>query len=138
MKLVKDKTIRHYELTYLISASATETEQQALQAGVAKLISKHGGEIVRTEVWGKRSLAYVIKMHGQSHTEAIYVHTVITLLPAKINALIADLHFSEKLIRHLLVLVDANAPEATTSEQIASATPVVEVPVMEERHHSRY
>src|SRR5512142_2236937 len=53
-------TPRQYELVYLVSPEASEQEVTDLHAQVEAIIARIGGELVKTENWGRRKLAYEI------------------------------------------------------------------------------
>lgn len=102
---------RSYELTYLLPVGFTDTELNKLKAGIQALIEKHQGKVTATEEWGKNKLAYAIKHGGKMHAEAVYVHTVFTGDPGRVQALDRDMFLQPQVIRHLLVLAQA-APKA--------------------------
>lgn len=60
----EEKTINtpHYELLYIVSNKFTEDELKPIIAKVHKLIEKNGGVITYQEEWGKKKLAYPIKL----------------------------------------------------------------------------
>ena len=57
--------MRTYEALYIIAPNLDDDAIQAVVAGVENLITSNGGTIVRSEVWGRRKLAYEIKKHGE-------------------------------------------------------------------------
>ena len=62
-------------------------------------VSARGGEVVNTNHWGRRRLAYPIR----SHLEGNYVVSQIRLDPAEVSALENGLNISEDVLRHLVV-----------------------------------
>lgn len=95
---------RTYELTYLVPATITDAEVSKIKDSVAALVKKHKGEVVTTEEWGKKKLAYRIKHGGTVHTEAHYVHLVLHFSTDKVSAFEKDVYLMTSLLRHLLVL----------------------------------
>jgi small subunit ribosomal protein S6 len=53
--------MRHYETLYLLNPDLPEDEYKAETAKFIEIIEKNKGEFIKTEEWGKRSLAYDIK-----------------------------------------------------------------------------
>ena len=106
MKIAQSDIKRVYELTYLVPATFTETEVSAVEASVAKLISKYKGEAKDTQKWGKRELAYAIKKEGKIHQEAVYLHTQIVFEPAQVQEFEKELYLNDSIIRHLVVVAD--------------------------------
>ena len=52
--------MNQYEVLYMITPELEEEANRAVQDKFAKIITDNGGEITKTDVWGKRHLAYAI------------------------------------------------------------------------------
>ncbi len=52
--------MRDYEVMYIIKPNFEEEEYAAFVEKFNALIQSNGGEVVKTDVWGKRRLAYEI------------------------------------------------------------------------------
>jgi len=99
---VEDRTLRDYELVYILSP---QLEAEALDAAIAKVnqnITGKGGSIASEDRWGKRKLAYPIK-HFQ---EGTYVLLKFKMKPAFSKELETNLKITEEVLRHLLVKVE--------------------------------
>lgn len=59
--------MRGYELCLIIQPGAGEEEIDTILNGLQELISKHSGEILKTEKWGKRNLKYPIKKQSKGN-----------------------------------------------------------------------
>lgn len=94
--------MRTYEALYIISATLEDDAIQTIATDVANLITNSGGEIVRSEHWGRRKLAYEVKKQA----DGFFVLLRFTASPEFIAKL--DLHFklSETIIRHMIVHFD--------------------------------
>jgi small subunit ribosomal protein S6 len=53
--------MRHYETLYLLTPDLAEEEYKAEIAKFIDIIEKNSGDFIKTEEWGKRSLAYDVK-----------------------------------------------------------------------------
>lgn len=53
--------LKTYEALYIVNPTLEDGDIQAIAAETEALVSKHGGVIVRSENWGKRKLAYLVK-----------------------------------------------------------------------------
>ncbi len=95
-------TPRQYELTYILSPTATEQEITDLHGQVEATIGRFEGQLVRTENWGRRKLAYEIK----HHKEGVYVLEVINGSGELMKELDRRLLLNEQVLRHLAVRVD--------------------------------
>lgn len=121
MKLVADVQPRQYELTYLLPASYTEAELASFNESIAELVTKYKGSVDSQENWGKKDMAYTIKKGGKRHSEAHYVHLVMTLPATKINEFERDVYLNEKIVRHLLVVAEEVKKSAPKSEGVKTA-----------------
>jgi small subunit ribosomal protein S6 len=104
MAITPQTLVREYELTYLIGSGYTTAEMNSFQDEMIALIGKQGGEIITTQDWGKKPLAYSIKKDGKTYTEAVYSQLVIKLPPAKVQALSQSVELKRQILRSLLVL----------------------------------
>ena len=90
--------MRKYEVMYIIRP---ETEQEAIQALVDKFngIINNGGEVTKTDVLGKRRLAYEI----EKIRDGIYVLVHFTATTEVINELDRVIKITDDVIRFLIV-----------------------------------
>ena len=93
---------RQYELVYLVSPEATEVQIQGLHTQVEEIVGRMGGQLDRTENWGRRKLAYEIG----PHKEATYVLDVISGAGDLMKELDRRLRVSDQVLRHLIVRID--------------------------------
>ena len=95
--------MREYEL---ILITHPELEEAAFTEVINKVqgwITEAGGEIVKTELWGKRRLAYPIR----KLTEGYYVFMNTKMDPSFGITLERNLRFLEPVMRFLVVAKDA-------------------------------
>ena len=64
---------RKYELVYIVSPDATDDQVTDLHKQVEAIVQRIGGELEKSDNWGRRKLAYPIGRHK----EGIYVLDVI-------------------------------------------------------------
>jgi small subunit ribosomal protein S6 len=93
---------RRYELVYVVSPEASDDQVADLHAQVEAIVQRMGGQIERTENWGRRRLAYEINRHK----EATYVLEVIMGGGELMKEIDRRLKVSDHVIRHLVVRVD--------------------------------
>jgi small subunit ribosomal protein S6 len=94
--------VRQYELVYIAPAEATEEVLAELHAQVVAVVERFGGNIEKTENWGRRRLAYEIA--GQR--EGVYVLELINGPAALTAELDRRLRVFDAVIRHMIVRVD--------------------------------
>src|SRR5918994_2136517 len=93
---------RKYELVYIVSPEATDEQVNDLHAQVEAIVQRIGGELEKTENWGRRKLAYEIGRHK----EGTYVLETINGTGELMKEIDRRLKVSDLVIRHLVVRVD--------------------------------
>jgi small subunit ribosomal protein S6 len=94
--------LRNYELMVIVNP---ELEEEALNASIAKLagwITANQGEVVKTDIWGRRRLAYSIK--GQRDGQ--YVVFRYNMDPKGSVPLERNLKLAEEIVRYMVVNLD--------------------------------
>jgi small subunit ribosomal protein S6 len=94
---------RKYELVYVVSPDVGDDQVSAVHEQVQAIVARFGGEIERTDTWGRRKLAYEIA----HHKEGTYVLEVINGggdLMKEIDRRLKVV--TDTVIRHLIVRVD--------------------------------
>lgn len=93
---------RKYELVYVVSPDATEEQVTDLHTQVEAIVQRMGGQIEKTENWGRRRLAYEIGRHK----EGTYVLEVIDGTGDLMKEIERRLKVSDLVIRYLVVRID--------------------------------
>ncbi|HLG58223.1 MAG TPA: 30S ribosomal protein S6 [Vicinamibacterales bacterium] len=93
---------RKYELVYVVSPDATDDQVADLHTQVDAIVQRMGGQIEKTDNWGRRKLAYEIGRHK----EGTYVLEVINGSGELMKEIDRRLKVSDLVIRHLTVRVD--------------------------------
>ena len=91
--------LRDYEILYIVRPELDDEQLQLAVASVDKLIDNLGGTRQKTDIWGRRRLAYEVK-HLR---EGQYVLTDFQLEPARVPEMEATLKISDTVFRHLIV-----------------------------------
>jgi len=93
---------RKYELVYVVSPDATDTQVADLHTQVEQIAERLGGKIEKTDNWGRRKLAYEIGRHK----EGTYVVETIDGGGELMKEIDRRLKVSDLIIRHLAVRID--------------------------------
>lgn len=93
---------RQYEVVYIVTPDAGEDVVADLHKQVEAIVQRFGGNIEKTENWGRRRLAYDIA----HHREGIYVLEVINGPGELVHELDRRLKVIDQVVRHLVVRVD--------------------------------
>jgi small subunit ribosomal protein S6 len=91
--------LRDYEILYIVRADLDDDKVQDIVKRVNTLIEKAGGTLERTNIWGKRKLAYEVK----HQKEGAYILQDFQIGPDRIPELEAALKITEEVLRHLVV-----------------------------------
>jgi small subunit ribosomal protein S6 len=91
--------LREYEILYIVRADLDDDKVQDIIKRVNTLIEKAGGTLERTNIWGKRKLAYEVK----HQKEGSYVLQDFQIGPDRVPELEAALKITEEVLRHLIV-----------------------------------
>ncbi len=121
MKLVKDASVRTYELTYLAPASLSESEVSTLKDKMVQLVARFKGKLVSAEDWGKKNLAYRLRHKSQHQTQAHYTHLVLEMTSNQAVAFEKEVYLENSIMRHLFVKVDDVKPTETKSDVLKKA-----------------
>ena len=101
---------RQYELIYITPPETTEDALAELHQQVQTVVDRFGGNIEKTENWGRRKLAYEIARNR----EGVYVLELINGPAAMTAELDRRLRVVDTVIRHMVVRVDE---ELATAER---------------------
>ncbi|HKT80427.1 MAG TPA: 30S ribosomal protein S6 [Vicinamibacterales bacterium] len=110
---------RQYELVYILPPDTTEQQATDLHEQIAAIVSRLHGQIEKTEVWGRRKLAYEIG----PMKEGFYVLEVLNGSGELMKELDRRLKVIDQVVRHLIVRSDEEKKvvERTRSRRQASS-----------------
>ena len=111
--------MRDYEVLYIVRADFDDEKVQDAVKRVNTLIARSGGTAERTNLWGKRKLAYEVK----HQKEGAYVLQDFQLEPERVPELEAGLKITEEVLRHLIVRKPEKAAVAPAAPPPAAPPP---------------
>jgi small subunit ribosomal protein S6 len=117
----KNPLLRDYEILYIVRPEFDDEQLQQAVGSVNKLIENLGGIAQKTDVWGRRRLAYEVR-HLR---EGQYVLTDFQVDPARVPEMEATLKISDTVFRHLIVRKPEMKPAKPAAAEPAEQ-PVVE------------
>jgi small subunit ribosomal protein S6 len=91
--------IKNYELMVILSPKLTADEATQLNDSILALLKDNGGEIIRTDPWGRRMLAYPIR----KRQEGYYFVNYFKLESLSVKTVKKQLIINENIIRHMFV-----------------------------------
>ncbi|HEX9948247.1 MAG TPA: 30S ribosomal protein S6 [Allosphingosinicella sp.] len=93
-----------YEHVFIARQDLAQAQVDALAEAATNIITTAGGNVVKTETWGLRSLAYRIAKNRKGH----YVMLDFDAPPAAVAELERQTQINEDVIRYMTVRVDAH------------------------------
>jgi small subunit ribosomal protein S6 len=98
--------MRHYEIVVLVHPDQSE-QVPAMLERYKGMVTASGGSVHRVEDWGRRQLAYPITKVHKAH----YVLMNIETDQATLTELTGSFRFSDAVLRHMVVSMDAAVTE---------------------------
>lgn len=92
--------MRHYEMLTILNAEMEEPKEEVEK--VEEVVRNLGGEVTRTDVWGRKRLAYPI----QKKTEGVYVLFNFNLEPSQTFELKRVLGLRANIYRQMIIALD--------------------------------
>lgn len=92
---------KYYEIMYIVKP----IEEDAFKAVIAKfdkLITANGGNVEKTDCWGKKRLAYEI----QNLNEGLYVLVTFQADAATVKELDRVMRITDEVLRHMIISKD--------------------------------
>jgi small subunit ribosomal protein S6 len=99
---------RTYEVVFIIDPDAEDAEVMRLTEAVQKIITDQGGSITKTEMMGKRKLAYEIN----HRRDGVYVLLEVDGSGAEIAELERRMRVNDRILRYMTVRVDEDRRRA--------------------------
>jgi small subunit ribosomal protein S6 len=87
-----------YELMVIIKPLLPENVRMGVESKIIETLEASEGKVLKTDVWGKRHLAYRMK----KHTEGYYIVYEFETTPAEIANIEKALKLNKDILRYLL------------------------------------
>jgi len=94
-----------YETTFILSPELTEDEYKSMVAKFIKILTDQQAEILNTEYWGIKKLAYPIQKRGSGY----YTYIEFKSPMEAIQKVETEFGYDEKVLRYLTVSLDKHA-----------------------------
>ena len=105
--------MRTYEALYIASPEIDEDGIQTIAKDFEALVTSNEGAVVRSEIWGKRKLAYEVKKFSEGN----YILLRFQASPDFIARLESSFKLNESIIRYLIVHFDEHTLELEEEQQ---------------------
>ena len=113
-----------YENIVILNASLSDEEIETASGKIKDLITNSGGEILKTDVWGRRKLAYEIK----KQKKGFYLLLVFKSPSAAIKKLEGYYKVFDPVVKYMVIKLEKKQAEAalksTATAEAAAVEPV--------------
>jgi small subunit ribosomal protein S6 len=112
--------VRRYENILIIAPDCTKEEEEDLLKRVQGNLEKQGAELLKTDDWGVRKLAYPIKKKDRGH----YYFMLLNMEEESVAVVDKFYRTMDLILRHLFVVVDEKdkglekAPEPVAFDEL--------------------
>lgn len=94
--------MKKYEIMYIINPNVLEEGREALISKLTELLTANGANILKTDRWGERKLAYLI----DKKKTGFYVLTTFEIDGTKLAEVESKLNITEDVMRYIIVKQD--------------------------------
>ena len=91
--------MNEYELMYIVHPEADEDAVNAINEQVTAWIGARGGQVLKTNLWGRRRLLFEIRKQN----EGTYVVMNLQLAPSALAEVERSVKLHEKILRYMFV-----------------------------------
>ncbi len=91
--------MKEYEIVYVLRPDLSDEERSRKIERIHGFIAENGGEVEKTDDWGKRVLAYEINHYSEGH----YGLTLFQLPPQGVKPVKERLNIDEEILRYQIV-----------------------------------
>ena len=92
----------HYESMIVLNPDLTEEQLTAENEKILEMIKSFGGEIIKTDIWGKRTMTYEIK----KKKEGFYLINYFKLDTKNLSELENQYKLNESILRYNLLRIN--------------------------------
>jgi small subunit ribosomal protein S6 len=94
--------LRNYEIMLIVRPEADDEAFKATADKVSGWITAEGGEVIKTDLWGRRRMAYSIK----GIREGLYAVIAFKSEPKTLVPLEHNIKLAEEVVRYLIVVLE--------------------------------
>lgn len=106
--------MRRYETIFILRPDLGETQVKQSLKRVEDIVANGGGELIETDEWGVRELAYRIRRERRGY----YVRLDYVSTAAVMNEIERNLKLMDESLRHLSVMVQEEADAAQLRSEV--------------------
>ncbi len=104
---------------WILGGETSEDDGEASVGTVSKLVEDSGGEVIHTELWGRRTLAYPI----DKNVEGVYYLARFAIEPDSVSGVKDAIVADQGIIRHLLTRLESRDGAKVTPQTMDAGPP---------------
>jgi len=109
--------MKYYEGIFILDPRMGGSQLKNAVGEVQNTITKEGGTVERTDEWGKRRTAYMVRKQHEGY----YVLVHFTLSPEKMERVRGLYQLNESIFKHMILSRDPNQPPKPEAKPKAEA-----------------
>ena len=94
--------MRIYELCLIFHNETAEEQQDQILQSIADIIARHGGSVLKTEKWLKKTFKYLIKKQSKGH----YCFLVFEAAAPALTEIERSIMYNESILRYNIVRLE--------------------------------
>ena len=98
--------MRRYEVMVILDPDLEERQIAPSVENFLGVVRSNGGTVEKTDIWGRRRLAYEIKKGGKKVAEGIYAVINLNATPAVVQEFDRQLNLNEGVLRTKVIRPD--------------------------------
>jgi len=95
--------LRRYETIFIAEPETPDDQVTSLVDGLSTAITEHQGDLIKTEDWGRKKLAYLVNKHQEGRFMRLEYHAGDSALPHDLER---RLRMSEPVLKFMTVRID--------------------------------
>ena len=95
--------LRRYETIFIADPETPDDQVTSLVDGLSTAITEHQGDLIKTEDWGRKKLAYLVNKHQEGRFMRLEYHAGDSALPHDLER---RLRMSEPVLKFMTVRID--------------------------------
>ena len=103
LDIQEENKLRRYETIFIAEPETPDEQVTSLVDGLSTAITEHQGDLIKTEDWGRKKLAYLVGKHQEGRFMRLEYHAGDSALPHDLER---RLRMSEPVLKFMTVRID--------------------------------
>jgi len=116
-KTVRRRTVNVYECIVILNAELADESVEASLSKIRDLIAANGGEVLKTDPWGRRRMAYEISKHQRGN----YILLLFRAPSATVKKLEDLFKVTDTVVKFMVIKLEKKMREAALKSVVVEA-----------------